>query len=573
MKSTSIALTLICALVFCLFNPAQAFQSNIGSAEQLGPSANVCFEARWGASGNTRIQHQANNSQLVAGEFWLANTDTIMPGSTVTVASIESCGYTAPVIISQVGPTGATYAADDYIGIIWRASELGGADVYQYEFAITGAVTTSALNTRTLMGTRPTVGVTSSSAAVAAGDTATITFTIDQPVTLANAAAISVSGGTLSSVTGSGTSYSATFTPTNNSNATAQISVGNGAFEVSPGQTNQDAADANNTVSIAVDTLSPTIAIAPFTGPANGNQTALITLSENSTDFTLADLSLTNASATLTGSDASYTAVLTPLSDGLVTLSVAANTFNDAAGNDNTASNQVSMTYDGTPPSISIGAFTGPANGNQTALITLSENSTDFTLADLSLTNATATLSGSGSSYTAVLTPLSDGLVTLSVAANTFNDAAGNDNTTSNQVSMTYDGTPPSISIGAFTGPINGDQTAVITLSELSTDFEVSDLTVTNAAVNLTGAGASYTAVLTPLANGTVTLLVGAGTFSDTVGNVNDAASNTVSREVYPLSLGSTHSLPAGSGLTYLLLSALFLISGLTYLYSTQRAR
>ncbi|MBW4960643.1 Ig-like domain-containing protein [Sulfitobacter sp. CW3] len=443
---------------------------------------------------------------------------------------MAQCGYTAPVIISQTGPSGATYAADDYIGIKWRASENGGADVYEYEYAIVGASSTSAHFTKSAspVASRPTAAISASTTALAAGETATITFTFNQSVTVANASAVTASGGSLGTITGSGTSYTATFTPTANSTTGATIKIGNGAFESGTAVTNQDASDTNNSVSIAVDTVAPTVSIAAFTGAANGNQTAVITLSEASTDFVLADLTLTNATATLSGSGSSYTAVLTPSADGQVKLSVGAGKFNDAAGNDNTASNEVTSTVDVTAPTVSIAAFTGAANGNQTAVITLSEASTDFVLADLNLTNATATLSGSGTSYTAVLTPSADGEVKLSVGAGKFNDAAGNDNTASNEVTSTVDVTAPTVSIAAFTGAANGTQTAVITLSEASTDFVSADLTLTNATATLSGSGTSYTAVLTPSADGEVKLSVGAGKFSDAAGNAN-TASNEVS--------------------------------------------
>ncbi|WP_339763832.1 hypothetical protein, partial [uncultured Sulfitobacter sp.] len=45
-----------------------------------------------------------------------------------------------------------------------------------------------------------------------------------------------------------------------------------------------------------------------------------------------------------------------------------------------------SSVADTTPPTISIGAFTDAANGNQTVEITLSEASTDFAVGDLTLT-------------------------------------------------------------------------------------------------------------------------------------------------------------------------------------------
>ena len=525
-------LTLAVLAAMFMASPAQAFQSDTKLAYHFGPNGSACLRGAYGDSTNTRIQHEKKQSETAGGQYWLANSNTITNSdSVITAASMAQCGYTAPVIISQTGPSGATYAADDYIGIKWRASENGGADVYEYEYAIVGASSTSAHFTKSAspVASRPTAAISASTTALAAGETATITFTFNQSVTVANASAVTASGGSLGTITGSGTSYTATFTPTANSTTGATIKIGNGAFESGTAVTNQDASDTNNSVSIAVDTVAPTVSIAAFTGAANGNQTAVITLSEASTDFVLADLTLTNATATLSGSGTSYTAVLTPSADGEVKLSVGAGKFNDAAGNDNTASNEVTSTVDVTAPTVSIAAFTGAANGNQTAVITLSEASTDFVLADLNLTNATATLSGSGTSYTAVLTPSADGEVKLSVGAGKFNDAAGNDNTASNEVTSTVDVTAPTVSIAAFTGAANGNQTAVITLSEASTDFVLADLNLTNATATLSGSGTSYTAVLTPSADGEVKLSVGAGKFNDAAGNDNTASNEVTS--------------------------------------------
>ncbi|MBO3762582.1 Ig-like domain-containing protein, partial [Ciceribacter sp. L1K22] len=70
-----------------------------------------------------------------------------------------------------------------------------------------------------------------------------------------------------------------------------------------------------------------------------------------------------------------------------------------------------------------------------TATITLSEASTDFAVGDLTLVNATATLTGSGTTYTVTLTPVADGTVSVTVPAGAFTDGAGNPNTASNTAS------------------------------------------------------------------------------------------------------------------------------------------
>jgi len=86
----------------------------------------------------------------------------------------------------------------------------------------------------------------------------------------------------------------------------------------------------------------------------------------------------------------------------------------------------VSQTLVNAAPTITLGTPSGPdGSGNYTVVATLSENSTDFTAASLTLTNATATMSGSGSSYTIVLTPVTDGAVNASVQKGAFTDSGG----------------------------------------------------------------------------------------------------------------------------------------------------
>jgi hypothetical protein len=109
----------------------------------------------------------------------------------------------------------------------------------------------------------------------------------------------------------------------------------------------------------------------------------------------------------------------------------------------------------------------------------------------------------------------------------TSTDTAGNVSTAVN-LAFFGDDTGPTIEIGSLSGPINGRYVAVITLSEGSTEFDVSDLTLGNATATLSGGGDTYSATLIPTANGTVTLSVASGTFVDAAGNANEA-SNVVS--------------------------------------------
>jgi len=184
----------------------------------------------------------------------------------------------------------------------------------------------------------------------------------------------------------------------------------------------------------------PTVAIAALSGPAGGVYSAAIALSETSTNFTAADLSLTNATATLTGSGASYTATLTPLSDGEVAIWVDARTFTDAVGDDNTASKKVSATFDGTSPTVTISG--APSNfsgaGSFTVSVTFSEPVSGFGASDVAALNASATaVTGGNSSFTVTIVPTGAGDVTLSVPAGVAADGANNPNLVSNSVVVT----------------------------------------------------------------------------------------------------------------------------------------
>jgi len=86
-----------------------------------------------------------------------------------------------------------------------------------------------------------------------------VTFTFSEPVTEFNASDLTVSGGTLSNFTGSGTSYTATFTPDANASGAASISVAAGSYTDIAG--NSGLAGSLGTA-ITYDTLSPAISIA-----------------------------------------------------------------------------------------------------------------------------------------------------------------------------------------------------------------------------------------------------------------------------------------------------------------------
>jgi len=93
--------------------------------------------------------------------------------------------------------------------------------------------------------TPPTILLSSSAVSLSYSQTAAISFTLSESSTNFISSDIIATGGSISNFTGSGTSYSATFTPSIGA-TTSTIKVGNSAFTDAAGNANNDGSDANN---------------------------------------------------------------------------------------------------------------------------------------------------------------------------------------------------------------------------------------------------------------------------------------------------------------------------------------
>ncbi|AMV24402.1 hypothetical protein VT84_08395 [Gemmata sp. SH-PL17] len=301
-------------------------------------------------------------------------------------------------------------------------------------------------------GTRPTVDTSSN-----AGPTVLVTTTVpaqtntspialavtfDADVTGFDASKVTVNNGTVTSFTAQDARvYLIEVTPT-----------GQGAVSVTVGA--NAAVDANgngnllsNTVELTYDSVAPVVAI-----------NALTTNSASPTITGTVDDSSATVQVTVNGS--LYTASVSgttwgvnltdALADGTYSVSV---TATDAAGNIGSASNATGLIVDAAAPTI---VFTTspsvPTNqGLVTVTITFSEDVTDFTTDDVTVTNGTKSnfqTVTTGRVFTIDVTPTADGTVTVSVPAGAAVDVAGNQNAT-NQFSFVYDTTPPAVTVDA----------------------------------------------------------------------------------------------------------------------------
>ena len=170
--------------------------------------------------------------------------------------------------------------------------------------------------------------------------------------------------------------------------------------------------------------------------------------------------------------------------DGTVIASIGAGGVLDLAGNPNLGSTSTdhTVTYDHTPPEVTINQAGGQADPTSTSPINFTvvfdESVTRFDAADVTLSGtagtSTPTVTGSGTTYNVAVPVTSRGTVIASVGADKADDAAGNGNTasTSTDHSVTYDPEPPVVSnVAVDPDPTNGtiDVTASATVDDATT--------------------------------------------------------------------------------------------------------
>lgn len=396
-------------------------------------------------------------SQPESGTSFSGNNVPVAVGVVAAVVP-EAPELTLPNDIAAVSDPGgagavvdfAVTASDQTDGDLTGAvvlSHVSGSRFPLGETVVTAEVTDSDLNTTTgsfrIMVAEtpfPTIALSADKTSLAQDETARIQFQLSAPATDFTSEDVSVLGGTLADFTGTGQTYTATFTPNADSALTGAVWVANEAFTNAEGTPNWDGTDADNRLEFTIDTVGPSAQIAELTGPENGVFTALITLGEASTDFTVDDLDLVNATATFGGYGQDYTVQLTPLAQGPFSVTVRAGSFSDEFGNSNpAASNTVSGEYDSVAPSVEITGAPDSFTGQSPITLTIrfSEPVTGFDLSDINLANAeTVLFFGIDAEYIVQIQPTGHGDVQMQILANVAQDAGGNGNLASELIEI-----------------------------------------------------------------------------------------------------------------------------------------
>ena len=218
---------------------------------------------------------------------------------------------------------------------------------------------------------------------------------------------------------------------------------------------------------------------------------------------------------------------------------------------------QATVTINDPDPAPTVSSVSVPADNTYAAgdnlnfTVNASENVTVSGTPQLVLTIGSTSrqadyVSGSGTSalvfrYTVQSGDLdTDGIVVSSLSANggTLRDSANNDmslalNSVGNTSSVTVNINVSALTVNISSSDVeNGSSsslnsvTVAFVTSENTTDFGLSDISVTNAVVSsFSGSNSNYTAVITPISNGAVSLLVASGTFTGSLSQANIASS------------------------------------------------
>ncbi|MEQ7798604.1 Ig-like domain-containing protein [Pedobacter sp. ASV1-7] len=317
----------------------------------------------------------------------------------------------------------------------------------------------------TIDTTSPTLAITSNVSSLKSGETSTISFTFSEDpgstfTWNGSTGDVVITGGTLGAISGSGLVRTATFTPTANINVgTASITVAAGSYTDIAGNNG----GAGNTPSLTFDTQAPSAPSTPVlaagsdSGISNTDKITNVTTpvitgtAEADATVTLYDTDGITILGTAVATNGNWSITSSTLSSGSHTLTAKAR---DLAGNTGVASTGLSVTIDTTSPTLAITSNVSTLKSGQTATIsfTFSEDpgstfTWDGSSGDVVVSGGTlGAISGSGLVGTATFTPTANinvGTASITVAAGSYTDIAGNNGGAGNTPSLTFDTQAP----------------------------------------------------------------------------------------------------------------------------------
>ncbi|NJN32652.1 MAG: VCBS repeat-containing protein [Synechococcales cyanobacterium RM1_1_8] len=231
---------------------------------------------------------------------------------------------------------------------------------------------------------------------------------------------------------------------------------------------------------------------------------------------------------------------VTPQAEGQVIVGLDPARAVDLRLNPSLPAPQVVLTYDITPPSVTLtpnefDPAAGPLNGPFSLTANFSEIVVGFDISDISVTNGVVSsfvADPGGSQYTFVIDPTSNDpieqLVTVNIAPGAASDRATNPSSAlGTAFSVAYDSRRPAVTLASSaSGTVEEAFTVSVFFTEDVSGLELSEFFVTNGvATNLVAvSGSTYNVTITPTLGGQVTVALGDGAAQDAAANPNTAS-------------------------------------------------
>ncbi|MES2942554.1 MAG: Ig-like domain-containing protein [Pseudomonadota bacterium] len=486
------------------------------------------------SGGNTGDNVTFDNTPSLTATSTAGNTVTFYDTGGVTVlGAVTSAGTSYALTTGTLGEGVHTLTA--------KATDLAGN------------TSTSSSSLNITVDTIPTtVAITSNLATLKAGQTAIITFTFSENVgTTIQTGEITVTGGTITNIPGSGLARSLTFTPT------AGVNAGTATFAIAAGLYTDQAGNlgtVSNTLSLTYDTLVPNAPSTPDLDSASDSGTSdtdqltnvatptFTGTAESGATVTLYDTNGTTVLGSGVATGGNWSIATSTLSAGSHTITAKTT---DAAGNVSTASAGFAVVID-TSATVAITSDVAQLKTGESATITFSfseDPGADFTWdgtsGDIVVTGGTlGAISGSGLTRTATFTPTPDtqAIASITVAGGAYTDAAGNSSTAGDTPALAIDTLAPTLAITSDVSQLRMGETAHITFTfsedpgaSFTWNGSTGDIAVTGGTLGtISGSGLIRTATFTPDADtnaGTASITVTSGAYTDAASNSGGAGS------------------------------------------------
>jgi len=350
-----------------------------------------------------------------------------------------------------------------------------------------------------------------------------------------------VANGTASNVVDlGGNNYTVDITPDANGDITVEIPAGN----VLDTGGNPSIASNVETTQFNANAVDLTISAAPAFVANTDPYSITMTFSEPVIGFSLSDIQVTNGlpSNLVETSPGVYTAVITPDGSGDIAVFIPGDVATDTAGLDSNLEATTSTVYNVSAPVVAIEGAPAVVNTTVAYPVTFqfTESVSNFVATDVIVTNGSLSnfVVVDGDTYTADITPDGTGDVIVEVPIGVADDIAGNGNQASAPVTTMFDDQGPILTLQGL--PASATSTAIIPLTfkfdEDVVGFDVTDATVVNGALSNFVAvdGNTYTADLTPIGVGNVSVNVAAAVTTDVAGNDNALSQNAMTYDDQP---------------------------------------